>query len=443
MLVRRVKNGCVVNNYLSLIILTIITAMLFSCDPHDKLNRPNNLAPDVPSNLNPADNSLNQSTNISLTWHCSDPDGDSLRYDIYFGITANPPLVASNKTDTSYNPGILEYITSYFWQVKAVDTHGDTASGPICTFRTQSFSSIRILGACDIPAVPADWYSLNVSGNFVYLAGAGSPMFAFDVSDPSQPALISQYGDGDLMISQIAIKEGTAYLAEAMYGLETVDIANPANPAHLDGYHAQGLVNSVILKENYAYLAGSNGITTLDISNPSNLVPLDTSDGQAGVMEVIGDYAYTVGNCGFERACLGWFEIHDRTSFEFVYSIDLASHLVEGFVADSRYLFISYYNLPLEVYSLNSPSNPQLIHSWPHMPLTEMYAPFINGNLLYISKVSQGVNSILIYNIEDIQNPVLLSYLNYQDQFAKILVANNYIYAISDAAMLLILGYTL
>ncbi|MEM2080561.1 MAG: C1 family peptidase, partial [Nitrososphaerota archaeon] len=95
-------------------------------------NRP----PNQPSNPDPADGAIDVSINPTLSWACSDPDGDSLVYDIYFGTDTIPPLVKSDHTSTSYNPETLNYSTTYYWKVVAKDGRGGVTEGPVWRFTT-------------------------------------------------------------------------------------------------------------------------------------------------------------------------------------------------------------------------------------------------------------------------------------------------------------------
>ncbi len=405
-----------------------------------------NHPPQTPQIMAPIDDSQNIATNVILSWQCIDPDGDSLTFNIFFGDhPADLSLADSGLMQLSFSPGWLEYQTTYFWMVRARDVHGDTASSPLWSFKTKGVNGIQLLGTVDIPSNPNNWFSLAVTGNYVFAAMPGSPLFVYDLADPARPFLLSQYGNGDSLISQIVIRNNVAYLAEALYGLEIVDISNPSSPFRIAGYHAPGLVNSIILRDNYAYLGSSAGITTLDISNPANPVPLDTSNYSAGVLEISGNYAYSIGGCGFEQECLSWFEIRDNISFEFINSINLEEFYVEGFDSDYRFLFVSYIYSPLEVYSLVSPSNPQLVYSFPLDSASNYYAPFVNGDLLYTSSMTNRVYGLKIFNIEDISNPTLVAELNTTAAIIKIVAANNYIYAIdaplAHEARLLVFGY--
>ena len=97
-----------------------------------------NLPPNPPSNPSPANGATRVSINPTLSWSCSDPDGDPLTYDIYFGTGTDPPLVKSDHPSNSYSPGTLSYSTTYYWKIVAKDDHGHSTSSPVWHFRTRS-----------------------------------------------------------------------------------------------------------------------------------------------------------------------------------------------------------------------------------------------------------------------------------------------------------------
>jgi uncharacterized protein (TIGR02145 family) len=96
-----------------------------------------NLRPEQPSSPRPADNAVEIDTSVSLSWACSDPEGDSLTYDVYFGID-NPPiaLISSNQRDTFLIKDGLSWGTSYYWKVIAKDNHRNTRAGMVWKFIT-------------------------------------------------------------------------------------------------------------------------------------------------------------------------------------------------------------------------------------------------------------------------------------------------------------------
>jgi len=98
-----------------------------------------NCKPNVPSDPNPENGATGIDIDADLSWSCSDPDGHSLTYDVYFEADDPTPdvLVSDNQPDTSYDPGTLDYETAYYWQIIAEDEYGATTTGPIWHFTTE------------------------------------------------------------------------------------------------------------------------------------------------------------------------------------------------------------------------------------------------------------------------------------------------------------------
>ncbi len=98
-----------------------------------------NNPPYTPNSPTPSDNAHNISVNVNLSWVGGDPDSDSVTYDVYFGTSIPPSKVGvGNQSNTSYDPGLLEYTTVYNWKIVAWDAHGASADGPLWNFTTLS-----------------------------------------------------------------------------------------------------------------------------------------------------------------------------------------------------------------------------------------------------------------------------------------------------------------
>ena len=103
----------------------------------DFTTRDNN-PPNTPRNPNPSDGEIDVSIYETLSWLGGDPDGDSVRYDVYFGTSSPPPKVVSNQSGSNYNPGTLEFGTKYYWKIVAWDEFGYSTTGPIWNFTTRT-----------------------------------------------------------------------------------------------------------------------------------------------------------------------------------------------------------------------------------------------------------------------------------------------------------------
>jgi len=97
-----------------------------------------NRAPNAPSNPSPTNHATNQPLTVTLSWDCSDPDGDAVTYDVYFGTNSNPTTrEATNQSGKTLNRSNLSYGTTYYWKVVAKDNKGGVTEGPACEFKTK------------------------------------------------------------------------------------------------------------------------------------------------------------------------------------------------------------------------------------------------------------------------------------------------------------------
>ncbi|MCD4655300.1 fibronectin type III domain-containing protein [bacterium] len=97
-----------------------------------------NNPPYEPSNPAPANGDTNVDVNADISWDGGDPNaGDTVVYDIYFGIDPDPPVAVQNISDTTYDPGTLEQGRMYYWRIQARDNHSAETTGAIWNFITQ------------------------------------------------------------------------------------------------------------------------------------------------------------------------------------------------------------------------------------------------------------------------------------------------------------------
>ena len=97
-----------------------------------------NYPPNASTSPNPDDGDMNVEVDADLSWTCSDRDGDSLTYDVYFeaGDTTPDVLASDDQSGTTYNPGTMDYEETYYWMIIAYDQHGIGTPGPVWSFTT-------------------------------------------------------------------------------------------------------------------------------------------------------------------------------------------------------------------------------------------------------------------------------------------------------------------
>lgn len=99
--------------------------------------------PAVPTNPKPADGAMNVDVTKDLAWTNSDEDiGEDVYSDLYFGTTNPPPLLKANIFEMTYDVGIMQFHTTYYWKITAHDNHGQITEGPVWSFTTASIPDI-------------------------------------------------------------------------------------------------------------------------------------------------------------------------------------------------------------------------------------------------------------------------------------------------------------
>ncbi len=153
-----------------------------------------NYPPYKPYNPDPANNATNiNGDNVVLQWNGGDPDsGDTVTYDVFFGGNNPPPQVVWNQSSTVYDPGTLDLMTQYFWQIVARDSDSSDHCiyGPVWRFITgdpippewrdqgQSSSMIQQGGSIVLSAQARDnigltlaWLATNETGKWETFSG--------------------------------------------------------------------------------------------------------------------------------------------------------------------------------------------------------------------------------------------------------------------------------
>ena len=97
-------------------------------------------APNAPNSPYPPTGATNidhTTTDVTLSWSCSDKDGGVLCYDVYLD-TLDPPLavIASGIAVSSYFVDSLNFNTTYYWKVFAKDDQGVVTAGSVWSFST-------------------------------------------------------------------------------------------------------------------------------------------------------------------------------------------------------------------------------------------------------------------------------------------------------------------
>ncbi len=95
-----------------------------------------NAIPHSPEVVAPTLGATVSGSQTTLDWNATDSDGDPLVFDVYFG-ESNPPQLVAENIDVSTFDVTTSANTTYYWRVVAKDNNQGVAIGRVWNFRTQ------------------------------------------------------------------------------------------------------------------------------------------------------------------------------------------------------------------------------------------------------------------------------------------------------------------
>ncbi|HKS36424.1 MAG TPA: hypothetical protein VJW76_04480 [Verrucomicrobiae bacterium] len=117
---------------------------------------------------------------------------------------------------------------------------------------------LRLKAAYDNPVLEPV-LGVAVSGNYAYVAQRFYGMEVIDISDPASPKSIGRCGTGGAA-SRVVLSGDFAFVAANTNGLRIIDISHPANPREVGGYVTSGGVEGVCVSDGYVYLVDRDGL---------------------------------------------------------------------------------------------------------------------------------------------------------------------------------------
>jgi hypothetical protein len=120
--------------------------------------------------------------------------------------------------------------------------------------------------------LPQDLFTVD---DLVYVAGRGSGIFIFDVSNPT-PSLVGSYNTPGQAYS-VLVSDTLAYVADGIKGLRVLNVADLGDITEIGFYDTNGVTQGLALKGTTIYLAeGSQGIKIFNVSDPTDPQPLSS-----------------------------------------------------------------------------------------------------------------------------------------------------------------------
>ncbi len=392
-------------------------------------------APETPVLLYPQYDATIPGQEVFLNWRCSDPDGDPLTYDVYFGTISPPPLVDSSSNQSIYypDPEQIQGMTTYYWKIIAKDNQ-----------RHQTESSERSFNALYTVNLVGSYYHDGMRANdvfvvedYAHIADYFSELIILDISIPENPTEAGYIYVGHGNPYNLFVDGIYAYLASSSFGLTIVDISDPTYPTMTGELETAGYAYNVFVSGQFAYLADGygmhGGLRIINIADPENpaLTGSYNIPGQTFAIFVSGNYAYVAGG----DAGLQVIDIASPANPTLVGSYDDMDGARDVYVV-GNYAFVTDYDSGLKVIDISNPANPTLVGDYFRNGFVGLH---IVDNYAYIANGSLGVK---ILDVSQPTDPILVGEYDTGGEARNIFAINSYIYVAAQSSTLYILQFS-
>lgn len=273
-----------------------------------------------------------------------------------------------------------------------------------------------------------------VDGETLYLTLLGQRIFAYDISDRTQPVFLSKL-DLSYPTKQFEIDPPPgylitygkyAYVANGHKGITVLDISNPKAPRVLRSVYLDGRYTSFItLYKNTLSVQTADRMYMLDITKPSHPVIAKTREGFGGYL--------TTGFYGDRQVF-----VTKRTGFYLVDTKDgllnprvLGSYFdpptARSVSVDDHYLYLANGSGGLEIYRMDNPASPQLERKINVLG----YANGISAKFPYIY-LSEGIAGVSVTDTRDSQASSTQKYFDLENVSWNVTVHNHIAYVSSS-----------
>jgi hypothetical protein len=320
-----------------------------------------------------------------------------------------------------------EYITSLFWStlldIAVIDSNAFCGTG----------LGLAVIDLSD-PAHPkwkADYYlgaaghHIVAEGYHVYLAHY-STIYIFDVSNASEPVLLSQLSlGGDLRA--IAVSGGILVAADYWNNyIDIVDVADPNSPRVLGRHYTYYDPNGVAIHGTIVYAAiDDSTIQILDISDPA--VPTVIGIDSAAVRSVVINYPYLYGFHPLKSDGLLVWNVADPAHPSMVFQ---DSGIVRGVLVNGDRAYVQDLGT-LRILDVSDPTAPRTIAEKVHggWPIPKAMIGS-SGNLVALA----GQTELRVIDVSDTVNVPEVARLSFDNFFTRLKAYKEWLFAVMRRA---------
>jgi hypothetical protein len=224
-----------------------------------------------------------------------------------------------------------------------------SATGTVNTFAPAALSFVSIPGFAN---------SVDVGGDFAFVAAGASGLQIVDVTNRRVPVVAASLGlPGNA--NDVKLDGTRAYVAAGSAGLHIVDIGDPRSPRLLGSVDTPGIAHDVRASGNLAFVAdGANGLQVIDVSSPDRprIIGSVAVGGVAHGVDVSGLRAVVA--AGF--AGLKVIDLTNPAAPSIVGSVALTDD-AKDVVLNGSIAYVANYQASLRVVDISNPASPRVV----------------------------------------------------------------------------------
>ncbi|MHA2429284.1 MAG: LVIVD repeat-containing protein, partial [Candidatus Hermodarchaeia archaeon] len=284
----------------------------------------------------------------------------------------------------------------------------------------------------------ADAVAIDSERKIIFVGGSFGQVYILDVSDASNPELLSEVLTGHRFINDLYYLEGYLHVVEFHEEIFIVSVADPRNPqvegqwSPVSGYSQSIAVKDTIAFVGYDVTGGSGGLEIRSIANPSNVQFIGALGGLGTARDVFVDD--TLAYIAAEGRGLQIVSISNPSNPNEVGQYETISGIARGVALCDTIAYVAAGDI--HAISVADPSSPYEISSYstPGPPIDIV----CTDSLAYLADGNGG------FRILSISNPKNLSEVGYYQTvgFAQaVTFSEPYAYVAAEEEGLLILEY--
>ncbi len=296
------------------------------------------------------------------------------------------------------------------------------------------YSSLQLIDVSDpahpslvglVEGTPRFLAKVAVSGNTVWGVDFAVGVEGFDVSDPSNPALVSSlFTTGDA--TAVTAAGHFLYVADDAAGLQIIDIADPEYPVVAGGIPLESWTDGIAISGTMAYVADFySGLKIVDVSDPAHPQLV----GEAEVPERADDVrvAATTAYVADGRNGLVTFDVSNPGAPRQLGSWPMPNGAKSIVLAGSTAVVANYQ--VIQLLDVSDPGDPELLATIPDVDISQRGLA-LSGNLLFAA----DERTLRIYDISDPGAPVVLGSVETQLWITGVAVAGSTVLVAGEGA---------